>query len=102
MNIKISKEQIAERKLHLHGWRHFFNTEMLKGGLTITQAQAVTGHKSERMTEWYCHFDPTEFAKAREIQESLLQPIQSPDGNSAAGIRLVKPEPAAGTQSGAA
>jgi integrase len=102
VNIGISKEQIAERKLHLHGWRHFFNTEMLKGGLTITQAQAVTGHKSERMTEWYCHFDPTEFAKAKEIQEALLLPVQNHDKSSAAGIRLVKPEPAAEPQSGAA
>ncbi|GHV95074.1 hypothetical protein AGMMS50293_13940 [Spirochaetia bacterium] len=47
---------------------------MLKGGLTIPQAQAITGHKSERMTEWYCHFDPAEFAQARRVQENLLQP----------------------------
>jgi integrase len=32
-NIGISDDEIAER--HLHGWRHFFNTELLKGGLTI-------------------------------------------------------------------
>jgi len=32
MNIGIPKEQIAERKLHLHAWRHFFNTELLKAG----------------------------------------------------------------------
>jgi creatinine amidohydrolase/Fe(II)-dependent formamide hydrolase-like protein len=47
---------------------------MLKGGLTIPQAQAITGHKSERMTEWYCHFDPAEFAQARRVQEKLLAP----------------------------
>jgi integrase len=61
-NIGISDDEIAERHLHLHGWRHFFNTDLLKGGLTIPQTQAVTGHKSERMTEWYLHFDPAEFA----------------------------------------
>jgi len=75
-NIGITEDEISERHLHLHAWRHFFNTEMLKGGLTVTQAQAVTGHKSERMTEWYCHFDPTEFAKAKEVQEALLRPAQ--------------------------
>jgi hypothetical protein len=72
-NIGISEDEIAERHLHLHGWRHFFNTELLKGGLTIPQTQAVTGHKSDRMTEWYLHFDPAEFAQARKVQEGLLQ-----------------------------
>jgi integrase len=72
-NIGISDDEIAERHLHLHGWRHFFNTELLKGGLTIPQTQAVTGHKSERMTEWYLHFDPAEFAQARKVQEGLLR-----------------------------
>jgi hypothetical protein len=71
-NIGISSDEIAERHLHLHAWRHFFNTELLKGGLTIPQTQAVTGHKTERMTEWYLHYDPTEFVKARMIQEGLL------------------------------
>jgi hypothetical protein len=52
-----------------------FNTEMLKGGMTTEQAQAITTHKSERMTERYTHFDPLEFVKAKEIQEALLQPI---------------------------
>jgi integrase len=73
-NIGMSDDEIRERHLHLHAWRHFFNTELLKGGLTIVQAQAVTGHKSERMTEWYCHFDPAEFAKAKGVQERLLRP----------------------------
>jgi integrase len=73
-NIGITEEEISERHLHLHGWRHFFNTELLKGGLSIPQVQAVTRHKSERMTDWYNHFDPTEFIKAKEVQEALLQP----------------------------
>jgi integrase len=73
-NIGINAAEIRDRKLHIHAWRHFFNTEMLKGGLSVVQAQAITGHKTERMTDWYCHFDPTEFAKAKAVQESLLQP----------------------------
>ena len=73
-NIGMTEDVIAERHLHLHAWRHFFNTELLRGGLTITQTQAVTRHKTDRMTEWYLHFDPTEFAKAKEVQEALLCP----------------------------
>jgi integrase len=72
-NIGISDDEIAERHLHLHGWRHFLNTELLKGGLTIPQTQAVTRHKSDRMTEWYLHFNPEEFAQARKVQEGLLR-----------------------------
>jgi hypothetical protein len=26
------------------------------------------------MTEWYCHFDASEFAKAKSVQASLLEP----------------------------
>jgi integrase len=85
--IGISDEEISDRRLHLHAWRHFFNTELLRGGLTVTQAQAVTGHKTERMTEWYLHFDPTEFAKAKAIQEDLLRPIQSPEKPSSEANR---------------
>jgi integrase len=80
-NIGISEDEIAERHLHLHGWRHFFNTELLKGGLTIPQTQAVTGHKSNRMTEWYSHFNPEEFVQARKVQDSLLHVDESkPEG----------------------
>jgi len=92
-NIGISDEEIKNRKLHVHGWRHFFNTEMLKGGLTITQAQAITGHKSARMTELYNHFDPTEFVKVREVQDALLLPetAQPSDNAGRAGPVLAFP-----------
>jgi integrase len=76
VNIGITAAEIKERNLHIHAWRHFFNTEMLKGGMTTEQAQAITTHKSERMTERYTHFDPLEFVKAKEIQEALLRPVQ--------------------------
>jgi len=85
-NIGMTDEVIAERGLTLHGWRHFLNTELLKGGLSIPQTQAVTRHKSDRMTEWYNHFDPSEFAKAVEVQEGLLS--------------LEEPVKEAGTESG--
>jgi integrase len=84
-NIGISDDEIAERHLHLHGWRHFLNTELLKGGLTIPQTQAVTRHKSDRMTEWYLHFDPNEFAQARKVQEALLAPADKKEKSGKAG-----------------
>jgi integrase len=93
-NIGISEDEITERHLHLHAWRHFFNTEMLKGGLTVPQAQAITGHKSERMTEWYCHFDPADFVKAKEVQEALLQPEKAKPQNNETRRSAVLPFPA--------
>ena len=84
MNIGISKEQIAERKLHLHAWRHFFNTQLLKNGLSVKQTQAITRHKSERMTESYLHFDSSDFVKAREVQDDLLRPVEKKPQEQAA------------------
>jgi integrase len=72
-NIGISDDEIAERKLNVHAWRHFCNTELQKAGLTIQKVQAVTGHKSERMTEHYTHFDPLEFGDVPKIQAALLR-----------------------------
>ena len=74
VNIGISEEERKRRKLNVHAWRHFCNTELLKAGLSVTQVQAVTRHKSLRMTEHYSHFDPTEFTRATEVQNDLLKP----------------------------
>jgi integrase len=76
-NIGISNEEIKERNLHLHAWRHFFNTQLLKGGLSIPQTQAVIRHKSAQMTGLYSHFDPSDYLKAREVQDALLRPIEA-------------------------
>jgi len=112
-NIGMDKAEIRKRNLALHGWRHFCNTEMLMGGLTVKQVQAITGHKSERMTDRYLHFDPTEFTKAREVQASLLHHSKpadegraktAPGGADAAMLRLVKKtelKPAADDRMGA-
>jgi integrase len=78
--IGISKEEIHERGLCLHAWRHFCNTELQKAGISISKVQSVTGHKSDRMTEWYCHFDPNEFGEVRKAQEALLRPSGGNEG----------------------
>jgi hypothetical protein len=48
------------------------------------------------MTEWYCHFDPNEFAQARKVQEALLlpenqKPVETvavaPDKAGTAGVK---------------
>jgi integrase len=73
IHIGISEKEIEERGLNVHAWRHFCNTELQKGGLTIQKVQAVIGHKSERSTERYTHFNPLDFVEVTEIQAALLR-----------------------------
>ena len=89
-NIGLTDKEIADRGLTLHAWRHFCNTEMQKAGLSVQKVQAVTGHKSERMTELYTHFDPLEFGDVPKVQEALLA---KPEGK-AKGLAAVLPFPA--------
>jgi integrase len=86
--IGLSDEEISGRHLHLHAWRHFCNTELQKAGVPIPQVQSVTGHKSDRMTEWYTHFDPNEFGGIRQAQERLLRP----DTGDTKGAKTGKPK----------
>jgi integrase len=89
-NIGMSDTVIAARGLNVHAWRHFCNTELQKAGLSIQKVQAVTGHKSERSTEMYTHFDPSEFGEVPKVQAELLKP--EPENNTVgkSGLTLVK------------
>jgi hypothetical protein len=40
-------------------------------GLTLKQVQAVTGHKSEEMTENYSHFDARKLSDVLEAQKVI-------------------------------
>jgi integrase len=94
-NIGVSDDDIAERGLNIHAWRHFCNTELQKAGLTVQKVQAVTGHKSERMTEHYTHFDPLDFWEVPKIQAALLRkkpPKQEGAADERPALTLYKPE----------
>jgi len=68
----------------------YLNTELQKAGLTTQIVQAVTGHKTAKMTEHYTHFDPMDFGDVPEIQAALL--AVEPDGEKAdrPALSLVK------------
>ena len=72
--ISMTQEEIKRRGLSMHGWRHFFNTTLQMANVALSKVQSVTGHKSDRMTEWYTHFDSRDFAEVRDVQEALLLP----------------------------
>jgi integrase len=92
-NIGISKEEVTARGLNLHAWRHFCNTELQRAGLPIPKVQAVTGHKSTRMTEWYTHFDPATFGEVPKIQAQLLsgKPEERPGKDKGEGPASGRP-----------
>jgi integrase len=94
-NIGIGKAEREERGLTFHAWRHFSNTEMLKGGLTIEQVQAITGHTTKRSTDRYTHFNPLEFGDAVKVQAALLKKKgKKPDGaeSERPALAIYKPE----------
>jgi integrase len=69
--IGIDQNEITRRGLSIHSWRHFLNTELQRQGLSLQQVQAVTGHKSDRMTEWYSHFDARQLSNVMEAQQVI-------------------------------
>jgi hypothetical protein len=74
VKIGISKAEIQRRGLSIHSWRHFFNTTLQMANVALSKVQSVMGHKSDRMTEWYTHYDAKEFSEVRNVQETLLLP----------------------------
>jgi integrase len=69
--IGLDQNEIARRGLSIHSWRHFLNTELQQQGLSLPQVQAVTGHRSDRMTEWYTHFDTRQLSDVMEAQHVI-------------------------------
>jgi hypothetical protein len=78
IKIGISAEEIKQRALTIHGWRHFLNTELLKQGLSIPQVQGVTGHKSVGMTERYNHLEASQITDVMKAQ-SVIAGTQKPE-----------------------
>jgi integrase len=69
--IGMDQNEITRRGLSIHSWRHFLNTELQQQGLSLQQVQAVTGHKSDRMTEWYSHFDARQLSDVMDAQHVI-------------------------------
>jgi len=88
--IGISYEEYKKRGLNVHAWRHFCNTEMQMAGMTVKKVQAVTGHKTEEMTDRYTHLDPMELKEVTEIQAALLAKKPEAKKTGRPALTLVK------------
>ena len=70
--IGISHSEKLRRNLSFHSWRHFLNTLLRMSNVADSKVQSVTGHRSNRMTEHYTHFDTRQFTEVRNVQAELL------------------------------
>ncbi|MDR2053884.1 MAG: tyrosine-type recombinase/integrase [Treponema sp.] len=88
--IGVDQAEITRRGLSIHSWRHFLNTELQTQGLTLEQVQAVTGHKSDRMSEWYTHFDARKLSDVMEAQRVITgakKPGKAGEGTKGAAAK---------------
>jgi integrase len=69
--IGISEKEANRRRLTLHSWRHFLNTDLLKQGMTLQQVQGVTGHKSAITSGIYTHLDARQIDDVIKAQEVI-------------------------------
>jgi integrase len=100
--IGISKEEIKRRRLSLHGWRHFVNTELQRQGFTVPQVQSITGHLTNSMTERYSHLDARQIDNIVEAQALIAgtnKPKEKKPANKYNGLKLVKTNKKADTTS---
>ena len=91
--IGINKEEIKRRRLSLHGWRHFVNTELQRQGLTVPQVQSITGHLTNSMTERYSHLDARQIdyiVEAQAVIAGTEQPKEEKTADNFKGLKIVK------------
>lgn len=75
-NIGIQEHERVERNLTFHSWRHFFNTYLRSRGVPDAKVKAVTGHKTQAMTEHYTGFQLEDYREVYEAQDGLGELIQ--------------------------
>lgn len=71
--IGVTEEERQERGLSFHSWRHFFNTQLVAGGVTGEVTRAVVGHESENMTDHYLHLSAEELKKVKDVQTKMIE-----------------------------
>lgn len=74
----ISKEEREAHNVVFHSWRYYCDTILLESGIPIAGVQAITGHKTEEMTEHYSRVDARAFGRrVQSIQGGFIDFIAS-------------------------
>jgi integrase len=79
LRIGISEEVRRRRGLTFHSWRHFYNS-MLRGQLPDHALRALTGHRSEAMTERYTTLTEEQRKAAAVLSSRLFAPADELPG----------------------
>lgn len=67
----VTEAERKERNITFHSWRHYFNSRLRSKGIADAVVQKITGHKTQRMTEHYTHFELGDFKEVSEVQEEM-------------------------------
>ena len=70
--IGIPEVERKQRGVTFHSHRHFLNTLLRSRGVPDSKVRIITGHRSERMSDRYTHFQTADFAEVVELQGELL------------------------------
>ncbi|MBD3666459.1 MAG: site-specific integrase [Kangiella sp.] len=66
------ENQLKERNIGVHSWRHKLNTVLRSAGVPDSKIRLLTGHRSEGMTDHYTRYAAADFSDVRTIQTALL------------------------------
>jgi integrase len=71
--IGINEAERKRRNLSMHGWRHFFSTELEMADIPDSRAREVTGHSSKKTRKRYNHLDNLRMLDVIQLQEKLME-----------------------------
>ncbi len=75
-NIDITEAERKKRNLTFHSWRHFFNTYLRSRGVPDAKIQAITGHRTQELTEHYTKFGLEHYKDVYDAQDGLGELIK--------------------------
>ena len=70
--IGIDEKTRKEKGYSFHSWRHYFNSFMRSNNIADSKLQRLTGHRSDKMTEHYTHFNHKDFSDVAKLQNKIL------------------------------
>jgi integrase len=73
LSMGITAEEIKQRGLTFHGWRHTYNTILLHHGVPIHITQQLVGHRTDSSTDRYAAHQNGEVHTVRPLVETALQ-----------------------------
>jgi len=71
--IGIGEAERKRRKISMHSWRHYLNSQLLAHGISEVKTRRITGHATQEMTAHYTHFTVEDYKDILEITTGIWQ-----------------------------